>query len=107
MAIVDEQRKRIFKRNLQNDPKLILSFLAPYRQELAGIVVESTFNWYWLVDALMDRPSRGSLDNPERFISDELPWFIRRPLPQAAFPSRPHRASCRQGPGDVAARYRT
>jgi hypothetical protein len=29
VAIVDEQRKRIFKQNLQNDPKLILSFLAP------------------------------------------------------------------------------
>lgn len=54
VAIVDEQRKRIFNRNIRNDPKLILSFLAPYKQELIGIVVESTFNWYWLVDTLMD-----------------------------------------------------
>ena len=64
VAIVDEQRKRIFKRNLQNDPKLILSFLAPYTQELAGIVVESTFNWYWLVDALMDDGHTVHLANP-------------------------------------------
>ena len=24
----------------------------PYRDELAGVVVESTYNWYWLVDGL-------------------------------------------------------
>ena len=26
--------------------------LEPYREELTGIAVESTFNWYWLVDGL-------------------------------------------------------
>jgi len=54
LAIVDEQRKRIFKRNVTNDRKLILTLLDPYRSELQGVVVESTFNWYWLVDTLMD-----------------------------------------------------
>lgn len=54
LAIIDEKRQRIFKRNVPNDRRAILSFLAPYKAELAGVVVESTFNWYWLVDALMD-----------------------------------------------------
>jgi transposase len=54
LAIIDEQRKRVFKRNVTNDRKLILALLDPYRSELQGVVVESTFNWYWLVDALMD-----------------------------------------------------
>jgi transposase len=54
LAIIDEQRKRIFKRNVTNDRKLILALLDPYRSELQGVVVESTFNWYWLVDTLMD-----------------------------------------------------
>jgi transposase len=27
--------------------------LAPYREELVGVVIEATFNWYWLVDDLM------------------------------------------------------
>nr|WP_284507626.1 IS110 family transposase [Caballeronia sp. AZ7_KS35] len=27
-------------------------FLAPWRTQLAGVVVESTYNWYWLVDGL-------------------------------------------------------
>jgi hypothetical protein len=31
VAIVDEQRKRIFKRNVTNYRKLILAFLDPYR----------------------------------------------------------------------------
>jgi len=26
----------------------------PFCSELQGIVIESTFNWYWLVDGLMD-----------------------------------------------------
>lgn len=30
----------------------IVGFLDPWRDELAGVVVESTYNWYWLVDGL-------------------------------------------------------
>jgi len=52
------------------------------------------------------RAGLGSLDNSERAISDELPWFIRRPL-QEACSSRPHRVSCCQGPDGVGAHYRT
>ena len=64
LAIIDEQRQRIFKRNVTNDRQAILSFLAPYKPELAGIVVESTFNWYWLVDALMEEGYTVHLANP-------------------------------------------
>jgi transposase len=28
--------------------------LEPFRDQLKGLVVESTYNWYWLVDGLMD-----------------------------------------------------
>lgn len=52
LAIIDEQRQRIFKRYVTNDRQIILSFLAAYTTELAGIVVGSTFEWYWLVDTL-------------------------------------------------------
>jgi len=53
------------------------------------------------------RDGRGSLDNPERVTSDELPYFIRWPVLQAALSSKPHRVSCCQGPDDAAAHYRT
>jgi transposase len=37
---------------------LIAQQLSGYRDALQGIVVESTFNWYWLVDGLMDQGHR-------------------------------------------------
>jgi len=33
---------------------MILETLNPFQNQLKGLVVESTFNWYWLVDGLMD-----------------------------------------------------
>ena len=47
-------RKVIAEKRLPNELPKILAFLEPYREELAGVVVESTFNWYWLVDGLQD-----------------------------------------------------
>jgi len=63
-AILNEDRKRIVKRKLPNEPDLILSFWEPYKHDLAGIVVESTYNWYWLVDLLQERGYRVHLANP-------------------------------------------
>jgi hypothetical protein len=31
----------------------ILTPLAPYQAEIQGVVVQSTYIWYWLVDGLM------------------------------------------------------
>jgi transposase len=38
---------------LANDEERILEALDPYQEAIHGLVVESTYNWYWLVDALM------------------------------------------------------
>jgi transposase len=54
IGILDEKGKRLMTRKVDNDPDQILQVLNPYREELSGIVVESTYNWYWLVDRLMD-----------------------------------------------------
>jgi transposase len=64
LAIVDEKGKRVFKKKLRNDPDLILGELKPYRKRIAGVVVESTFNWYWLVDLLMGAGYKSHLANP-------------------------------------------
>jgi transposase len=61
---MDETGKRILKKKLINDPEVVLATLEPYRTELVGIVVESTYNWYWLVDALMDHGYQAHLANP-------------------------------------------
>ena len=54
MVILDEQDRVLYSRRQANDLSRILEALAPYRCELSGIVVESTFNWYWLVDGLQE-----------------------------------------------------
>ncbi len=62
-AILDQDRKRIMRRKLENEREDILRFWEPYKADLAGIVVESTFNWYWLVDLLLDHGYRVRLAN--------------------------------------------
>ena len=64
LGISDEKDRRIYKRRLPNQPDVILAELEPYRTELIGLVVESTFNWYWLVDLVMEEGYRVHLANP-------------------------------------------
>lgn len=54
VGITDEKDNRLFKKRFPNYLPVILSALEPYKGTLKGIAVESTFNWYWLVDGLMD-----------------------------------------------------
>jgi transposase len=52
-------------KRLPNDLSLVLGALSPYRDRLeGGVVVESTFNWYWLVDGLTENGIEARLANP-------------------------------------------
>ena len=53
VVVTDETDKVLLSRRCPNDLPTILTLLAPHRDELTGVVVESTYNWYWLVDGLM------------------------------------------------------
>jgi transposase len=64
VGIVDENGKRTFKRRLRNDPAMIRETLHPFKDDIVGITVESTYNWYWLVDVLMDEGFQVHLANP-------------------------------------------
>lgn len=64
LGIIDSKERRIFKKKLRNDPQIILDALSPFQKNLKGIVVESTFNWYWIVDLLMDHGYKIHLANP-------------------------------------------
>lgn len=64
LAIIDESGKRIFHRKLPNDAATIIETLSLFEGSIAGIVVESTYNWYWLVDALMAEGYKLHLANP-------------------------------------------
>jgi transposase len=54
VVVVDENDKVCCERRVANDASQVIALLEPFRSELQGVVVESTFNWYWLVDALHD-----------------------------------------------------
>ena len=64
LGISDEKDRRVYKKRLPNQPDVILAELEPYRDKLVGVVVESTFNWYWLVDLLMEQGYQVHLANP-------------------------------------------
>lgn len=63
VGIINEDGRKEARRRLPNDPGLILQFLTPYKSDIVGVVVESTYNWYWLVDALMEDGYRVHLAN--------------------------------------------
>ena len=64
VVVSDEADRTLYRRRLLNDLSVILAALEPYRHELAGVVVESTYNWYWLVDGLQAGGYRVYLANP-------------------------------------------
>ena len=66
LAIIDENGKRVFHRKVKNDPQLVVQILNPFKEDIEGIVVESTFNWYWMVDLLSDEGYKMHLANPTK-----------------------------------------
>ncbi len=64
LGIIDENGKRVYKRKLANDPAVIIESLQPFKADIVGIAVESTYNWYWLVDLLMAEGYKVHLANP-------------------------------------------
>jgi transposase len=64
LGIIDGDGRRIFKKKLSNDMEWIREVLVPFEGEMVGIVVESTYNWYWLVDGLMGEGYKVHLANP-------------------------------------------
>jgi len=51
-VITDERDKQLLRQRLPNELSVVLAALAPYRPRLKVVAVESTYNWYWLVDGL-------------------------------------------------------
>ena len=66
LAIIDENGKRVFHRKVKNDQQLVVQSLNPFKNDIEGIVVESTYNWYWMVDLLSDQGYEMHLANPSK-----------------------------------------
>ena len=68
ICVIDEKDKRIFEQKLGNHLELTIQALSKYKKRLKGIAVESTFNWYWLVDGLMDAGFKLELVNTAKVV---------------------------------------
>ena len=64
VVVLDEEDQVRYQKRLPNELSGILTQLAPFHAQLQGLVVESTYNWYWLVDGLQEAGYVVHLANP-------------------------------------------
>jgi transposase len=64
IGVIDQTGQRLKRKRVANELPAVESVLAPYREELRAVVVESTYNWYWLVDGLKERSYPVRLAHP-------------------------------------------
>ena len=63
-VVIDENDKILFEKRLPNNINTVIESLSPFKAELSAVAVESTFNWYWLIDGLADQGFNTVLVNP-------------------------------------------
>ena len=68
-AIKDQTGHAIYRQRWPAELPTILRALEPYRPHLQAVAVESTFNWYWLVDGLQAAGYPARLANPAAMIA--------------------------------------
>jgi len=54
VVVLDEADRVIYRKRLPNDLDDIVSAVRSCGGQMQGVAVESTYNWYWLVDGLQD-----------------------------------------------------
>jgi len=66
IGVINQNGKRVTHRKLDCDLKQVTEFLEPLKPQLQSMAVESTFNWYWLVDGLQAQGYKIDLANPAK-----------------------------------------
>ena len=64
VVILNDQDQGIDEKRFSNHLPAILEPLRRHQGEIEGVVVASTYNWYWLVDGLMEAGYRVHLATP-------------------------------------------
>ena len=64
IGVINDKDKILYGKRHANRLDDVLRALDPFKDSLKGVVVESTFNWYWLVDGLQEHGYRLHLANP-------------------------------------------
>ena len=63
VVVTDEEDNKLMDKRITNDLDITVSLLSPFKNELKAVAVESTFNWYWLVDGLIEHGFKVELVN--------------------------------------------
>ena len=64
VGVINDKDKILYGKRHANRLDDVLRALDPFKDSLQGVVVESTFNWYWLVDGLQEHGYAVHLANP-------------------------------------------
>ena len=66
IGLVNQDGKRVAHRKLGCNLADVVDFLKPHQSQLESMAVESTFNWYWLVDGMRKLNYPMDLANPAK-----------------------------------------
>lgn len=66
LVVMDEHEKLHFSKRIPNDIEHFIRILSEFKDSLTGLVIESTYNWYWLADGLMEQGYRVHLAMPSK-----------------------------------------
>ena len=66
IAVINQDGKRVAQKSLDCNLDQVVEFLKPLKPRLQAMAVESTFNWYWLLDGLRERGYPIDLANPAK-----------------------------------------
>ena len=66
IGVMNQDGKRVGYRKVECSLKDVIEFLEPLKSQLQSLAVESTFNWYWLVDGLRAKGYPIDLANPAK-----------------------------------------
>lgn len=66
IGVINQDGKRVAHRKVGCELVEVIEFLKPFKVQLQSMAVESTFNWYWLVDGLRAQGYPIDLANPAK-----------------------------------------
>ena len=64
IGVIDAKDQKLYSKRHDNQLTQVLGALDPFKSTLKGVVVESTYNWYWLIDGLQEHGFKVHLANP-------------------------------------------
>lgn len=71
ICVINNQDKRLVEAKCDNHIESTLKALSKYKRRIKAVAVESTFNWYWLVDGLIDAGFHVELVNTAKVVQYE------------------------------------